>query len=174
MYEITRSKYLIEHEYNQLLRTLARFKNSDIRNTNLIYLSIFTGARASEILLLEDYDLNRNDRTVSLFGLKNSRSRTLPIPAWLFDRLANNPLKSHDKLFPITYRRFSQIWDLYKPCNKGIHCLRHTFALRLYAKTKDIKLVQLALGHKSLSSTMVYSDFVYSQEQMKRVLIEDI
>jgi integrase/recombinase XerC len=36
------------------------------------------------------------------------------------------------------------------------HSLRHTFATRLLARTKDLLLVQRALGHRSIASTAVY------------------
>ena len=37
------------------------------------------------------------------------------------------------------------------------HALRHTMATRLYERTGDLLLVRAALGHRSLSSTMVYA-----------------
>jgi integrase/recombinase XerD len=45
---------------------------------------------------------------------------------------------------------------------KGVHphMLRHTYATELYRATKDIRLVQKALGHASLSTTMIYTHIV--------------
>ena len=40
------------------------------------------------------------------------------------------------------------------------HMLRHTYATELYRATKDIRLVQKALGHAQLSSTMIYTHIV--------------
>ena len=37
------------------------------------------------------------------------------------------------------------------------HSLRHTFATELYRRTRDLGLVQAALGHASITSTMVYA-----------------
>ncbi len=38
-----------------------------------------------------------------------------------------------------------------------VHGLRHDFASRLYAKTKDLLLVQRAMDHRSVASTLVYA-----------------
>lgn len=39
----------------------------------------------------------------------------------------------------------------------SLHGLRHDFATRLLAKTGDVALVQAALRHRSIASTMVYA-----------------
>lgn len=37
------------------------------------------------------------------------------------------------------------------------HSLRHTFALRILRKTGDLSIAQLALAHRSITSTVVYA-----------------
>jgi site-specific recombinase XerC len=37
------------------------------------------------------------------------------------------------------------------------HSCRHAFALGLYERTGDVLLVQAALGHRAISSTLVYA-----------------
>jgi site-specific recombinase XerD len=38
-----------------------------------------------------------------------------------------------------------------------VHSLRHTFAMNLYRKTGDLRLVQTALGHRHISTTEIYA-----------------
>jgi integrase len=80
-------------------------------------------------------------------------------------------LPASGRIFPISYQRLYQIWDHWKPCKKKLHSLRHTFAIELYRRTRDLRLVQMALGHKSINNTMVYADYIYTQEELKKLLI---
>jgi len=43
--------------------------------------------------------------------------------------------------------------------------LRHYYATRLYAKTKDILLVKQRLGHKKLETTMFYTQLIHYNEE---------
>ncbi len=42
-----------------------------------------------------------------------------------------------------------------RPCT--VHTLRHTFATRLYERSRDLRLVQRALGHRQVTTTEIYS-----------------
>ncbi len=44
-------------------------------------------------------------------------------------------------------------------CRCSVHTLRHTFATRLYEKTKNLRLVQRALGHRRVTTTEIYAQF---------------
>jgi integrase len=43
--------------------------------------------------------------------------------------------------------------------NVSTHTLRKTFAARIYEQTGKLELVQIALGHKSINSTISYLAF---------------
>lgn len=168
-YAINKNKYLLEPEAAALHETLVKFQESDPRNATLLWLLLHTGARATEALNILASDLNHHDQTVFIRGIKGSNDRELPLPSWLFNRLAALP--TSPKIFNISYNRLFQIWDDYKPVDKKLHSLRHTFAINLYKRSKDIRLVQVALGHRSINNTMVYADYLYSQEELRRLIV---
>ena len=43
------------------------------------------------------------------------------------------------------------------------HCLRHTFAVRRYLETRDIYQVCKELGHTSIKTTEIYTQFSYAR-----------
>ncbi|MEI8172709.1 MAG: tyrosine-type recombinase/integrase [Deltaproteobacteria bacterium] len=47
--------------------------------------------------------------------------------------------------------------DLYEK-GKSVHALRHSYAVELYSKAKDLRAVQKQLRHVSIQSTLVYAD----------------
>lgn len=171
-YALNKNKYLLDPELDRLNYILDSFKDKDPRNCTLLWTLLHTGARAQEVLNLTIEDLNTYDESVFIRGLKGSNDRELPVPSWLFQRLITELSRAQNQtLFPITYNRLRQIWDLYRPVHKKLHALRHTFAIRLYKKTKDLRLVQVALGHRNITNTMVYADYAYSQEELRKLIL---
>lgn len=171
-YTLNKNKYLLDPEMERLTQILDTYKDQDFRNCTLLWTLLLTGARAQEALNLIKDDLNTHEETVFIRGLKGSNDRELPVPAWLFRRLLKLSEQSQDgRIFPITYNRLRQIWDHYRPVVKKVHALRHTFAIRLYRKTKDLRLVQVALGHRNITNTMVYADYIYSQQELKKLIL---
>lgn len=165
MYHLTKTKYLLDPELCALNATLEKFADRDPRNTTLIWLAIHTGARASELLNTTPADLDPHEQTIFLRGLKGSDDRDIPLPPWLF-ALAQAHIP-----FNISYNRFRQIWYEYRPVKKKLHCLRHTFAINLYRKTKDLRLLQVALGHKSWNNTMIYAQYQFKTSELRRGIL---
>ncbi|MGE0764603.1 MAG: tyrosine-type recombinase/integrase [Bdellovibrionales bacterium] len=169
-YSLNRNKYLLDPEYERLDTIIKSFIDRDPRNCLLITLALQTGARAQELLNLEATDLNDFERSLFIRGIKGSNDRELPLRPALFDQLKRQ-LPAAGKLFPISYHRLYQIWNMYRPVPKKFHSLRHTFAIRLYRKTKDIRLVQVALGHRNITNTMIYADYLYSQQELRKLIL---
>lgn len=172
-YALNKNKYLLPPEVERLEHLLRSHLRSDTRNCTLLFVLLHTGARATEVLNLKCEDLNIFEQTLFLKGIKGSNDRELPLRPEIFSEVESlakdRPGSEH--LFPISYNRLRQIWELYRPVHKKLHSLRHTFAIQLYKKTKDLRLVQFALGHRSISNTMIYADYVYSQQELKKLLL---
>lgn len=171
-YQLNKNKYLLPPERERLQKIIFDYVHQDPRNCLLLWIALRTGARAQEILNLTKADLNPYDESVFIRGIKNSNDREIPLPKELFSKLSILAEKnSSHQLFDISYPRLYQIWEFYRPVQKKFHSLRHTFAIELYQKTKDIRLVQVALGHRNITNTMIYADYVYSQQELRKLIL---
>lgn len=171
-YSLNKNKYLLPDELDRLETLLDRQIEKDPRNCLILLLALKTGGRAQEILNLTKSSLNAYEKSVLIQGLKGSNDREIPLHAGLFKALQSYAQALEgERLFPISYNRFRQIWDLYRPVKKKLHSLRHTFAIELYRKRKDIRLVQVALGHRNVMNTMIYADYVYSQTELRKLIL---
>jgi site-specific recombinase XerD len=54
-------------------------------------------------------------------------------------------------------KKYLRKLDLYEK-GKSVHSLRHSYAVELYSKEKDLRAVQKQLRHVSIQSTLVYAD----------------
>lgn len=170
-YALNKNKYLLPFEVDRLRSIIRSFETKDPRNCALLELALATGARATELLNLRLSDLNEEDQSVFIHGIKGSDDREIPLKPALFKRISSLTITG-DRLFPITYPRLYQIWDLYRPVPKKFHSLRHTFAIELYTRTKDIRLLQVALGHRNITNTMIYADYLYSKQELRKLIVE--
>lgn len=171
-YQLNKNKYLLPPEAERLRKILTDFELKDPRNCLMFWVALRTGARAQEILNIQRSDLNTYDESVFIRGLKGSNDREIPLHSDLFARLHRFAEKQGGhQVFPISYPRLYQIWEMYRPIPKKFHALRHTFAIELYQKSRDLRLVQVALGHRNIANTMVYADYVYSQQELRKLIL---
>ncbi|MGZ3746939.1 MAG: tyrosine-type recombinase/integrase [Pseudobdellovibrionaceae bacterium] len=171
-YSLNKNKYLLPPEVERLKKIISDYQDKDARNCLLIDLGLRTGGRAQELLNLTLADLNTYDESVFIRGLKNSNDREIPLHSDFFHRLHKFAMQQDGRhLFGISYNRLYQIWEFYRPVPKKFHSLRHTFAIELYQKSKDLRLVQVALGHRNITNTMIYADYVYSQQELRKLIL---
>lgn len=171
-YSLNKNKYLLTPERERLEHILNSFQDKDPRNCLLLWVALKTGSRAQEILNLRKDDLNRYDESLFIRGIKGSNDREIPLRHDLFQRLIRYAdTQPGADVFKITYPRLWQIWEFYRPIPKKFHALRHTFAIELYQKTKDLRLVQVALGHRNITNTMIYADYIYTQSELRKLIL---
>ncbi len=142
-------------------------KQENSRDYILFMVGICCGPRISEMICLRVVDV-KNKESMKIKATKNNKSLEVPIPKILQKELKEycKGKDATDFLFPsrqgghITRQRASQIAkriaDKYDIENFNTHSFRKTFARRLYELTKDIALVQMALGHQSVATTIKY------------------
>lgn len=169
-YSINKTKYLNDSEQSELIRIIS---GGPERDSLLIKLLLETGARAQEMLNIQVSDLSDADQSIYIKGIKGSNDREIPLSPELYERVKrfSSAQGSTGALFPISYPRLHQIWGLYRPVKKKLHSLRHTFAINLYKRSKDLRLLQVALGHRNINNTMVYAEYVYSQQELRKLLL---
>lgn len=173
MSQLNASKYLSELECSQFEKTLERFKTDSIRDYLVLSLTYRTGARSEEIRNVKVCDLNPDQHSVFIRGIKGSLDREIPLEKKFFNELYKfcQGKELNSLIFDIGYHRLRDIWVMYRPVKKCFHSLRHTRAVFLYKATKDIYLVKSLLGHLSVQSTMVYMTYCYTQQELRRILL---
>ena len=83
---------------------------------------------------------------------------------WLF--LSNRGGKMSVRAAQMIFKRSCGVARL--PSHYSIHSLRHSWGTYLYAKTKNLRLVQKELRHRNIQTTTVYAD-VTPEEASKAV-----
>ena len=165
---------LTDIEQKQLLKTLARTKGQRAFRDRIIYtLFLNTGLRVRELANLDVADINLPEKrfTVTTKGSQET-TKFLNVHArrvlekylkWRRKQATNSPalfLSSRKARLSIrqVQRSFEQ-WLSDADINKSlsIHSLRHTFASTLYEKSNNLVAVQQALGHRSITSTIIYT-----------------
>ncbi|MCM8821234.1 MAG: tyrosine-type recombinase/integrase [Candidatus Omnitrophica bacterium] len=148
-----------------------------IRNMAVVGLLATTGLRISELSTLKKEDINFKENWIKVTG-KGNRERIVFFPEYIKPLLENLISKGGVFLFgsrnnrPLTRQ---SLWKIVKQAGKKAasgtnlkpHMLRHTFATQLLESGMDIRIIQELLGHKSISTTKIYTQV--SKNQLKSI-----
>ncbi len=144
------------------------------RDAAVVALLLGTGMRLASLVALDAADVSIEDRAVLIRRLKGggetrkalSETVRARLAAWIMARL-KLPTNRPELFVSGQMRRLSsrQVQVIVRRALAAagierrltVHGLRHTFATALYARTKDILLVQRAMDHRSVASTLVYA-----------------
>ena len=120
-----------------------------------------------EIRQLTWSDFSDDLEFISLSGKRNKsgRNRIVPISPYIRQHLqpsgrTHNIFTGSEEPYNACY--FKTLWSRYKKqsklleANQTLYSFRHTGAIEVYKKTKDIAVVQQVLGHASMQVTLGY------------------
>ena len=176
-------------EYMNLLATVEKEENEFLKARNLLLLEILfdTGVRVSEAVNIEINNIKKKEQSIKVLG-KGNKERIV-----YYGDYAKNYLEDYlnlrrninivDKEYLFLNKNYTRltrrgveylISDISKKAllrqKISPHTLRHSFATEMLNNGCDIRSVQELLGHKSLSTTGIYTHVtneVVRQEYLK-------
>ncbi|MDH5374953.1 MAG: tyrosine-type recombinase/integrase [Candidatus Bathyarchaeota archaeon] len=145
------------------------------------YATIFTilketGLEGMELATIPRNQIDADRGIINAEGCKGHNSRSCKLKQATAD-LLRTYLAKYKGNYPFPRSKImGQMWREFRdrlaeklndPQLKAIPLrnLRHYYATRLYAKTKDILLVKQRLGHKKLETTMFYTQLIHYNEE---------
>lgn len=155
-------------------------ENATQQDTLILEILYGCGLRRSELLTINDEDINPYSKELKILG-KGNKHRIIPLPAPLLEKIQDWQ-KERDRIYPqlenprplfATKRgRMSQstLYLIVKKALQGSsaeqkspHTLRHSFATQLLNSGADLESVKGLLGHSSLGATQIYTHLAYSE-----------
>lgn len=177
--------FLKEKEMNRLLDELPFEENFEgCRNRMILEVFYVTGMRLSELIGLNDVDVDFSSGLIKVTG-KRGKQRLIPFGDELkkdllaYIKVRNEALpdraeaffvlKSGKRMYPVgVYRlvkeNLSKVATLKK---RSPHVLRHTFATAMLNHDAEIRAVKELLGHENLMTTEIYTHTTF--EELKKV-----
>lgn len=173
-YDIKPPRFITPDEY-KALRDAVRL---DIRISTVVELLLQTGMRISELANLRLEDVKKNE--LYLRPIENNPARTIPLTKSAATAISNymslRPKVENDHLFvtktgrPLLIRNIRTSVDRYfkKAGIKDVKVndLRHTFIAHQLKNGVQPEVVHKHVGHKRLSSTQKYLDYLQIKEEL--------
>ena len=167
---------LNEQEVTDLLAAPDLTTTIGLRDRAMLELMYATGLRVSELVGLDQQQMNLNEGWVRVTG-KGGKERMIPLgevagehlqqylkkarPALagdaVLDRvfLTNRQAGMSRQAFWYRVKHYARVAGIAK--NLSPHGLRHSFATHLINHGADLRVVQMLLGHSDLSTTQIYT-----------------
>lgn len=177
--------FLKESEINRLLDEVP-FKEdfTGCRDKMILEMFYATGIRLSELIGLDDVDVDFSASLIKVTGKRNKqrlipfgeelrqamlaylkiRDEAIPEKVEAFFVLPNGRRMYTTKVYQLVKRNLSKVVSLKK---RSPHVLRHTFATSMLNNNAGLGAVKELLGHSSLTTTEIYTHTTF--EELKKV-----
>ena len=181
-------QFLREGDMDRLLDGLewdGSFNN--VRARTILLLFYEAGLRRSELIGLDDKDIDFEAAQLKVTGKRN-KQRIVPFGAELAETLKDYKAKRQEEfgetsgalflsdkgerisgaqVYQIVRKYLSMVTSLKK---RSPHVLRHTFATAMLNNGAGLETIKSLLGHESVSTTEIYTHTTF--EQLKRIYKE--
>ncbi len=142
---------------------------NNVKHRLLLMATYSAGLRASEVAVLKAEHIDSKRMLIKVKG-KGDKERYTLLSEKFLKELRDYYKTYHPKkwLFPSSFTgeplHRETVTHIYKDAKKktpikkkgGVHILRHSFATHLLEAGYDIRKIQILMGHRSLSTTMIY------------------
>ena len=177
--------FVREKDMNRLLDGLSFDEGFEgCRDRTILEMFYATGMRLSELIGLDDVDVDLSARLIKVTGKRN-KQRLIPFgdelaeDLLIYIKVRNDAFpdgveaffirKNGKRMYPmqvyrIVKRNLSKVVTLKR---KSPHVLRHTFATAMLNDNAELRAVQALLGHENLATTEVYTHTTF--EELKKV-----
>ena len=181
-------QFLREGEMDKLLDQLEWGNDyKDVRARTILLLLYEAGLRRSELIGLNDSNIDFNERQLKVTGKRN-KQRIIPFGEELAEALSkyiamrDEQFKNSEgavflddkggritgaQVYNIVRKNLSLVTSLKK---RSPHVLRHSFATAMLNNGAGLESIKNLLGHESVSTTEIYTHTTF--EQLKRVYKE--
>ena len=177
--------FLRESEMNRLLDDFSFGEGYEAcRDRMILEMFYATGIRLSELIGLNDVDVDLSAKQIKVTGKRNKqrlipfaeemtvdleeyikvRNEALPQGTDAFFVLTNGKRMYARKVYEIVKRNLGKVATLKK---RSPHVLRHTFATAMLNNQAELGAVKELLGHESLATTEIYTHTTF--EELKKV-----
>jgi len=118
-------------------------------------LGFYGAMRISEIVNLQQENIDRGQRIIRIKQAKGNKDRNIPIPPQAVRGLSHVPIKCGVRALEIAFKNYGK-----KKLGKDLHFhqLRHSGATHYLNKKKwSTRQVQILLGHSKIQTTEIYT-----------------
>lgn len=178
--------FVKERDMDKLLDDVELIDFESVRDRMILEVFYETGIRLSELIGLDDADVDFGMSVIKVTGKRN-KQRIIPFgeelakDLMMYIQLRNEelPVRDSDALFVRTKsgKRMYPVlvYDLVKKSlsrvvalkKRSPHVLRHSFATSMLNHDANLEVVKELLGHESLAATEVYTHTTF--EELKQV-----
>lgn len=178
--------FIEEYQINKLLDEFSFGEDFiGIRNKTVVEMFYNTGIRLSELIGIQNSDVDFTKNTIKVLGKRN-KERILPIHMNFAKSLKEYSQIRDQEFNDIKHNYFfvtdkgNKLYEkfVYRLVNKYLnfvttvekkspHILRHTFATHMLNKGADLNAIKELLGHASLAATQVYTHNTF--EKLKTI-----